>query len=111
MTGPTGASAIALDSANFDGRTNTQIVDTTQFSRLAVGDSFIFEFTVEIDATQAMGVLENTVVATGDAVDASNNQLTDLAGNPIVVVDNSDSGANPANNNPGELGDLSLIHI
>ena len=105
VTGPTGASAIALDSANFDGRTNTQIVDTTQFSRLAVGDSFIFEFTVEIDATQAMGVLENTVVATGDAVDASNNQLTDLAGNPIVVVDSSDSGANPANNNPGEPGD------
>jgi uncharacterized repeat protein (TIGR01451 family) len=106
VTAPTNAnSEIYLNNANFNGGGVTQIVDTSQLSRLAVGDSFIFEFTVEIDASQATGVLENTVVATGDAVDGSGNPINDGSGNPIVVSDNSDSGSNPGNNNPGEPGD------
>jgi len=42
-------STVTLDSANWNGGSATEIVDTTTLSRLAVGDSFVFEFNVEID--------------------------------------------------------------
>ena len=53
-------SVVALDSANWNGGSATEIVDTTAPSLLAVGDSFIFEFTVEIDAVAATGAVSYT---------------------------------------------------
>ena len=74
------ASAVALDSANWNGGSATEIVNTAAPSLLAVGDSFVFQFTVEIDAVAATGVLENQVTVGGDAVDANGNPLNDSSG-------------------------------
>ena len=63
------SSSVTLDRVNWDGETFTEIVDSSQPSLLAVGDSFVFEFTVEVDAGEASGLLENTVTVGGDAVD------------------------------------------
>ena len=105
VTGPANAGSVIDLNANFNGRSNIQIVDTSVLSTLVAGDSFTFEFRAEIDATQAAGVLENTVVATGDAIDSFGNSILDEFGNAIVVVDNSDSGSDPTSNNAGEPGD------
>ena len=109
-------SVVTLDSATWNGGSATEIVDTTAPSLLAVGDSFIFEFVVEIDAVAATGVLDNQVTVGGDAVDANGNPLIDSTGAPITATDDSDSGSDPSNNNTGAPGDngttdLSLIHI
>ncbi len=98
-------STVSLDSANWNGGANTEIVNTTVPSLLAVGDSFIFQFNVEIDAAMATGVLENTVTAGGAAVDSNGNPFTDASGAPITATDDSDSGADPSNDNPGAPGD------
>ena len=98
-------STVTLDSANWNGGGNTEIVNTALPSLLAVGDSFVFEFTVEIDAAQATGVLENQVTAGGDAVDEDGTPYTDSNGDPITAEDDSDSGADPSTDNPDDLGD------
>ena len=99
------ASTVALDSANWNGGSATEIVDTTAPSLLAVGDSFVFEFVVEIDAVAATGVLDNQVTVAGDAVDANGNPLTDSTGAPITATDDSDSGTEPSDPNAGAPGD------
>ena len=72
---------------------------------LAVGDSFIFEFSVEIDPVFATNVINNTVSVGGDAVDANGNPLTDSTGAPITATDDSDSGTDPSDPNAGAPGD------
>ena len=99
-------SNIALDTANFNGGTNTEIVNTVIPSVLAVGDSFIFEFSVEIDPVFATSTINNTVTAGGDAVDANGNPLTDSTGAPITATDDSDSGTDPSDQNAGAPGDM-----
>ena len=99
------SSAIALDTANFNGGSATEIVNTSVPSALAVGDSFIFEFRVEIDAAAASGVLGNTVTVGGDAVDANGDPITDSTGAPITATDDSDSGSDPSSDNPDAPGD------
>ena len=97
VTAPTDpSSSVTLDSTNWNGDTNTEIVNTATPSLLAVGDSFVFQFVAEIDPAQATGVLENTVTATGAAVDQNGNPLTDSTGAPITAIDDSDSGAEPS---------------
>ena len=93
------SSSVTLDSTNWNGDTDTEIVDTATPSLLAVGDSFVFQFVAEIDPAQATGVLENTVTATGAAVDQNGNPLTDSTGAPIIAIDDSDSGAEPSDTN------------
>jgi len=106
ITGPADPSSIVtLDSANWNGGSATEIVDITAPSLLAVGDSFIFEFIVEIDAAQASGVLENQVTVTGAAVDEDGNPLNDSNGNPITATDDSDDGSDPSTDNNGAPGD------
>ena len=106
ITPPADASStVTLDSANFNGGTSPGIVDASAASLLAVGDSFVFEFSVEIDLTQATATLENTVTAGGDAVDENGNPLTDSSGNPITAMDDSDSGTDGSDGNPGAPGD------
>ena len=107
VTPPTDAySVISLDSAAWNGGSNTEILDTGITPKLAIGDSFVFQFTAEIDAVAATGVLDNTVTAGGDAVDANGNPLTDANGNPITAADDSDSGADPSSTNAGQPGDM-----
>ena len=72
---------------------------------MAIGDSFVFEFNVEVDAVAATGVLDNQVTVGGDAVDASGNPLTDSTGAPITATDDSDSGTEPSDANVGAPGD------
>ena len=100
------SSSVTLDSTNWNGGTATEIVDTATPSLLAVGDSFVFQFNVEIDAAQASGVLENTVTATGSAVDQNGNPITDSTGTPVMATDDSDSGAEPSGTNSGAPGDM-----
>ena len=98
-------SSVVLDSVNWNGGSATELVDTTIPSLLAVGDSFVFEFTVEIDAAQTTSVLENTVMAGGAAVDENGIPYTDSTGNPITASDDSDSGSDPSDPNAGAPGD------
>ena len=98
-------STVTLDAATWNGGSATEIVDTTAPSLLAVGDSFVFEFVVEIDAVAATGVLDNQVTVGGDAVDANGNPLTDSTGAPITATDDSDSGTEPSDPNAGAPGD------
>ena len=106
ITPPADASSmVTLDSAGFNGGTSPGIVDASAASLLAVGDSFVFQFSVEIDLTQATATLENTVTAGGDAVDENGNPLTDASGDPITATDNSDSGTDGSDGNPGAPGD------
>ena len=101
------ASTVTLNSTIWNGGSATEIVDTAIPSLLAVGDSFVFQFNVEIDAEQATGVLENTVTAGGAAVDENGNPYTDSTGAPITATDDSDSGAEPSDPNstaPGDMG-------
>ena len=100
------SSSVTLDSANFNGGSSTEIVNTAVSSLLAVGDSFIFEFTVEIDAEAATGVLNNQVTVAGNAVDANGDPLIDSTGAPITAMDDSDSGADPSDDNTGAPGDM-----
>ena len=101
---PPAGSAVALNT-NWNGGGITEIVDTTVSSLLAVGDSFEFEFKVEVDAAAATGVLENTLAASGAAVDATRTPI--LASDrvtPIRATDDSDSGTDPSNENFGAPG-------
>jgi len=81
-TNPT--STIAIDTA-FNGGSSTELLDQTVNNVLAIGDSFTLQFTVEVDPAPVTAPLENQVVGTGDAVDASGNPLLDSSGNPIVA--------------------------
>ena len=98
-------SGFSLNAANFNGGSDINVIDTSLGARLAVGDSFVFQFTAEIDIAQASGVLDNTVTVGGSAVDANGNPLTDSSGAPITATDNSDSGADASSTNSGAPGD------
>jgi uncharacterized repeat protein (TIGR01451 family)/fimbrial isopeptide formation D2 family protein len=109
LTTPPGdpASNVALDSANWNGGSDTEIVNVVVPSRLAVADTFIFEFTVEIDPAAATGVLENTVTAGATAVDENGDAILGNDGvTPVTVTDDSDSGTDPSDENPGAPGDM-----
>lgn len=99
------ASIVTLNSANFDGSAVTEIIDTTGGSLLAIGDSFVIEFTVTVDPSQTVNVVTNSITGGGTAVDADGSVLTDAGGNPITATDLSDSGNSPNNTNPGTPGD------
>jgi len=110
VTPPTdAASNVVLDTANWNGGTATEIIDQSAATTLAVGDSYVVQFTVEVDpdATGTSGALNNQAIVGGDAVDANGNPLNDANGDPIVTMDDSDSGTNPNTNNTGADGDTS----
>ena len=85
---------------SFNGGSATEIVNTAVPSLLPVGESFIFEFNVEIDAAAATGVLENTVTVAGNALDENGDPIPG-----VTAMDDSDSGAEPSDDNPGAPGD------
>jgi len=91
---------------NFDFATDVEVINQDEPSFLAVGDSFAVQFTIEVDpdADGAPTVLNNQVTVSGEAVDAD-GPILDEAGDPIVVTDLSDSGADPNGNNIGADGD------
>ncbi len=109
VTAPANASStVALDSANFDGDGFTQLIDGSSPSLLAVGDSFVVQFNVEIDPDAggtATAPLENQVTVSGDAVDSNGDAFEDSDGNPITATDDSDDGTEPSNGNPNANGD------
>ena len=79
--------------------------------RLEPGDQVIVSFTVEVDpdANGTAAVLDNQAVATGDGQDENGDPILDSMGNPVGAMDDSDSGADPASDNPGEPGDTGGI--
>ena len=81
------------------------MINQTVPSILVVGDSFVFQFSVEIDVAAATGVLNNQVTVGGDAVDENGDPILDSTGAPIGAMDNSDSGADPSDPNSGAPGD------
>ena len=96
-------SQIALNSADWDGRADTELIDQNENNVLAVGDSFAFEFTVEISTVDVNGHLENQVSGSAEGIDAAGNSLFDSGGNRLVAQDVSDNGTDPTSEN-GEAG-------
>ena len=98
-------SDIAVDSANFNGSTNIELMDSSSINRLAVGDSFALEFTVEINPQAVSAPVGNQILGLGTAVDSSGAPLTDSTGKAIIGSDLSDSGIDPSSANPEDPND------
>ena len=92
---------------NLNLQTDVEIIDQSQPSLLAVGDSFAVRFTIQVDpdAAGAPAFLNNQVTITGEAVDSNGDPILDNSGSPVVVTDLSDSGIDPDGNNIGADGD------
>ena len=98
-------SSVTLDSS-WDGVGMTEMVDSNIDSLLVIGDSFTLEFDVEVDPRQLVSSpTTNQVSATGQGVDSNGDPINDPNGNPLVAVDDSDSGTNPSTTNNGAPGD------
>ena len=78
-------SRVNLDGA-WSGDGATELINQTTSPRLAVGDSFTVEFTVEVDPSAVGGPksLENQIVVTGEPVEVINENL--LSSNDDVVL-------------------------
>ena len=103
------ASGLALDTANFNGGSSPEVINQSVPSILVVGDSFVFQFAVEVipgPGGTASSPLENQVTVGGDAVDENGDPITDSSGNPITAEDDSDSGTDPSDGNSGAPGDM-----
>jgi hypothetical protein len=101
------ASNIVLDS-DWDGDGTTEMVDQVAATLLAAGDSFVVQFTVEVDpdAVGAPADLDNQVTAGGDAVDGNGDPITDSNGDPISTSDDSDSEVIQTEPMPMAMGTL-----
>ena len=106
-TPPANASSIIALNSNWDGDSVTDFIDGSVATLLAAGDSFVVEFTVEVDpdAVGAPANLENQVTANGDAVDENGNAILDSNMMAITATDDSDSGTDPNGENPNDQGD------
>ena len=106
ITDPAAAtgSAVSLDSS-WDGDGITELVSGG--STLVAGDSFTLAFDVIVDASgfDPTATTENSVSGSGAAVDANGDPILNANGDPVLVSDLSDSGADPAGDNPNEPGD------
>ena len=98
-------SSIAVDSAGFNGRSSTELLDVTQDNLLQVGDSFVLTLDIEINPDFDNGQLQNQVTGTGSAVDDAGNPYLTAAGGQLAALDLSDAGDGANGNNPGVLGD------
>ena len=99
------ASDIAVDSANFNGSTNIELMDSSSINRLAVGDSFVLEFTVEVNPQTISAPIGNQISGSGTAIDPSGTPLTDSTSKVIIGSDLSDSGTDPSSSNPEDPND------
>ncbi len=116
-TGLIGAGAVTITSppANpsstvgvnptFDGVSETELIDISVGSTLAVGDSFVLGFYIEVDTTALPVGASNSIVGTAEGIDTNGNRIIDAAGNPITAMDSSDSGTDASSNNIGAPGD------
>ena len=94
-------STVTLDSG-WDGSGVTELVDGSAASLLEIGDSFTLEFVVEVEvAALSPSPTTNSVTATADGVDANGEPFD----NPLVAMDDSDSGTDASGTNNGEPGD------
>ena len=106
ITDPAAAvgSAVTLDSSwNGDGLTEMVAAGST----LVAGDSFTLAFDVIVDASgfDPTATTENSVAASAVAVDENGDSILNANGDPVLVNDLSDSGIDPAGDNPNEPGD------
>ena len=104
--GPTDpTSSITLDSAGFNGSSSAELLDQAIDNKLAIGDSFTIEFTVEVDPAGTTGTLENQVAGNGNGVDQNGDPIFDSTGNQITAHDLSDSGTDPGGINDDQADD------
>ena len=100
VSGPSDpGSSIAVDSAGFNGASAIEIIDTSEKNVLVVGDSFTVTFDVEIDPAEVTDPLANSIIGSGNAIDANGDEILDSNGDPIVANDLSDSGGDPSGTN------------
>jgi uncharacterized repeat protein (TIGR01451 family) len=106
FSGPSNpGSSISLNSAGFNGNTDTQMIDQSASNLLQTGDSFVMRLTVEVDPTDVeAGDLDNQVVGSAAAVDENGNPLLSASGETLSANDFSDSGSDTQSNNPGFNG-------
>ena len=75
---------------------------------LEVDDTFevVFAVTIDPDAggTSSRG-LENQATSSGAGLDENGNPLTDVSGNPVIAVDDSDNGVDPDGENSEDNAD------
>lgn len=102
---PTDPDSVIQLSSTWNGRNDTELLSTSTTNRLAAGDSFTFEFEVEVDLLLAEGNIENQVTGSGIAVDENGQQIVDRDGNPIRITDVSDNGLAAASENGEDNGD------
>ena len=106
VSGPSNpSSSVAVDSANFNGTTNIELIDGATASLLASGDSFTVQFDIEIDPREIEDTVGNQVTGSAGAVGANGDPLLDSNSNPIVGTDISDSGTDPTSTNPDSPDD------
>ena len=100
------SSRITADS-EWNGDARIELLRNPADSILAAGDSFVVEYTVEVDVTRFEdgATAGNSVVGTGAAVDETGAPITNANGSPVLIHDSSDSGSDPTGTNPGHPGD------
>ena len=104
-------------SSTFDGSGDNELLDQSAINTLHVGDSFSFEFVVELDQGAAGQQLENQILGYGDAIDEQGNPVRNANGALVTAFDESDSGVNPNDDNAddpdddGTTGDNTIIGI
>ena len=99
-------------SSTFDGSGDAELLDQSAINTLHVGDSFSFEFVVELDAAAAGQQLENQILGYGDAIDDDGNPVLNSSGSLVTAFDASDSGVNPNDENDnGTTDDTTIIGI
>jgi len=105
VTGTSNTNSSVSVNSVFDGELNIELLDLANANTLVPGDSFILQFSVEIDPLAVSGPVGNQVSGSGAAVDADGNPLLDSSGAAIVGSDLSDSGDDPGGSNPDDPND------
>ena len=88
---------------DFNGGSNTELLDVSQNNILQTGDSFVLTFVAEVNPGDED--LNNQVTGSGDAIDENGHAIFNAAGQQVTAFDFSDSGTNPNTSNFGVLGD------
>jgi len=89
--------------SNYNGAGDINIF-TGNDGYLAPGQCVTVEFTAELDPNANPGAT-NQATTSGKAINPNGGPLTDLNGNQIMVMDDSDSGTDPNGQNPNDPGD------
>ena len=105
VSGTTNSSSSISLSNVFNGSSDVELLDQSVNNILHVGDSFTFEFVVEVDGAAAGQQLDNHIIASGDAIDEAGNTIFNQSGGVLTAQDVSDSGFSPNSDNAGQPDD------